>query len=73
LWISSTPGTAPSLVVRIGDSFSVGGVARTVSSFALFSASPTTTGARRSFNSIGELVFKLTFTDGSSGIFKYRF
>lgn len=73
LWIASTPASTPALVIRKGDSFSVRGVAKTISSFTLFSASPTTSGARRSFNSIGELIFKLSFTDGSSGIFIHQF
>lgn len=73
LWIASTPASTPALFIREGDSFSVGGIAKTISSFTLFTASPTTSGARRSFNSVGELIFKLSFTDGSSGIFVHQF
>ena len=72
LWISITPTTEPTLVIRKGDSFSVGGVPKTVSSFDIFTSSTQTTGVKRSFNSIGELILKVTFTDGSTGIFTYQ-
>jgi len=69
LWSSPSPGAPPVLVVRTGDSLDIGGVAKTVSAIGIFSPSPSTAGAVRGFNSLGRLAFKLTFIDGSSGIF----
>jgi len=71
LWATPAPGEEPVLVIRIGDSFSVGGVAKTVSAIGVFSASANTAGAGRSFNAFGDLILKLTFTDKSSGLFAY--
>jgi hypothetical protein len=47
------------------------GVAKTVSAIGVFSSSANTAGAARNFNAIGDLILKLTFTDGSSGLFTY--
>lgn len=71
LWAAPAPGEEPVLVIRVGDSFSVGGVAKTVSAIGVFSSSANTAGAGRSFNAFGDLILKLTFTDGSSGLFAY--
>jgi len=60
------------LIIRTGDSFVVGGVTKTISKFSVYSASAATTGAQRSFNALGDVIFLLTFTDGTSGLFKYE-
>ena len=71
LWVAPAPGEEPVLVIRVGDSFSVDGVAKTVSAIGVFSSSASTAGAGRSFNAYGDLIFKLTFTDKSAGLFTY--
>jgi hypothetical protein len=71
LWAAPVSGGEPVLIVRIGDSLTVGGVVKTIASFSVFSASPNTPGAGRHFNAAGDLVFRLVFTDKSSGIFRY--
>ena len=71
LWAAPVPGEQPALVIRVGDSFSVGGVAKTVSTIGVFSSSTNTAGAGRSFNAFGDLILKLTLTDKSSGLFTY--
>jgi hypothetical protein len=71
-WAASEPGSSPSLIIRTGDSFVVGGVTKTISKFSVYSASAATAGARRSFNALGDVIFVLTFTDGTSGLFKYE-
>ena len=71
LWAAPAPGEEPVLVIRVGDSFSVGGVAKTVSAIGVFASSANTAGVARSLNAFGDLILKLTFTDGSSGLFTY--
>ena len=71
-WAASDPGDSPSLIIRTGDSFAVGGQTKTISTMSVYSASTATAGARRSFNILGDVIFLLTFTDGSSGLFKYE-
>jgi len=71
-WAASEPGSSPSLIIRTGDSFAVGGVTKTISKFSVYSASTATAGASRSFNALGDVQFLLTFTDGTSGLFKYE-
>jgi hypothetical protein len=72
LWSSPAPGESPVLVVRTGDSFHVGGVAKTVSAIGIFSPAANTAGAGRGADPFGNLVFRLTFTDNTSGIFGFK-
>jgi hypothetical protein len=71
VWAASTSGANPKLVVRTGNSLSVGGAVKTISSFDLFSASSVTEGVGRTINSDGDIILKLNFTDKSSGLFRY--
>ena len=71
VWASSTSGANPKLVVRTGNSLSVGGAGKTISSFDFFSASSVTDGVGRTINSDGKIILKLNFTDKSSGLFRY--
>jgi hypothetical protein len=71
LWSSPSPGAPPVLVVRTGDSFTVGGAAKTVSAIGIFSPAANTAGAGRGSNAFGNLAFRLTFTDKTSGIFVF--
>jgi hypothetical protein len=71
VWAASTSSANPKLVVRTGNSLSVGGAGRTISSFDFFSASSVTEGVGRTINSDGDIILKLNFTDKSSGLFRY--
>ena len=71
VWAASTSGANPKLVVRTGNSLSVGGAGKTISSFDFFSASSATEGVGRTVNSDGKIILKLNFTDKSSGLFRY--
>jgi hypothetical protein len=71
VWAASSTGANPKLVIRTGNSLSVGGAGKTISSFDLFSASSATEGVGRTINSDGDIILKLNFTDKSSGLFRY--
>jgi hypothetical protein len=71
LWATEAPGDTPELIVRKGDSFTVGSSPKTVSDIQIFNPSPSTAGSGRHMNALGDLVFKITFTDGSSGLFYF--
>lgn len=71
LWATEAPGDTPELIVRKGDSFTVGSSPKTVSDIQIFNPSPSTAGSSRHMNALGDLVFKITFTDGSSGLFYF--
>jgi hypothetical protein len=71
VWVASASGANPKLVVRTGNSLSVGGAGKTISSFDFFSASSVTDGVGRTMNSDGDMILKLNFTDKSSGLFRY--
>jgi len=57
--------------VRKGDAFTVGSAPKTVSDIQIFNTNPSTAGASRHMNALGDLIFKITFTDGSSGLFYF--
>jgi hypothetical protein len=71
VWAASSTGANPKLVVRTGNSLSVGGAGKTISSFDFFSASSATEGVGRTVNSDGDFILKLNFTDKSSSLFRY--
>ena len=71
VWAASTSGANPKLVVRTGNSLSVGGAGKTISSFNFFSASSATEGVGRTINFDGDIILKLNFTDKSSSLFRY--
>lgn len=71
VWAASSTGANPKLVVRTGNSLSVGGAGKTISSFDFFSASSATEGVGRTVNSDGDIILKLNFTDESSSLFRY--
>jgi hypothetical protein len=71
LWAAEAPGDTPELIVRKGDSFTVGSSPKTISDILIFNPSTETAGAARHMNALGDLIFKITFTDGSSGIFRF--
>jgi hypothetical protein len=71
VWAASTAGANPKLVVRTGNSLSVGGAGKTIFSYDFTSASSATEGVGRTINSDGDIILKLNFTDKSSGLFRY--
>ena len=71
LWATEAPGDTPELIVRKGDSFTVGSSPKTISDILIFNSSTETAGAARHMNTLGDLIFKITFSDGSSGIFRF--
>jgi sugar lactone lactonase YvrE len=71
VWAASTAGANPKLIVRTGNSLSVGGAVKTIFSYDFFSASSVTEGVGRTINSDGDIILKLNFTDKSSGLFRY--
>lgn len=71
LWAAEAPGDTPELIVRKGDSLLVGSLPKTIADIMIFNPSADTAGAARHMNALGDLVFKITFTDGSSGLFLY--
>jgi hypothetical protein len=71
LWAAEAPGVSPELILRKGDSFQVGSSLKTVSEILVFNQPAATAGAVRHLNAFGDLIFKITFTDGSSGIFRF--
>jgi hypothetical protein len=71
VWAASTAGANPKLIVRTGNSLSVGGAVKTIFSYDFVSASSVTEGVGRTINSDGDIILKLNFTDKSTGLFRY--
>jgi hypothetical protein len=71
LWTAVADGTNPMLVARTGNSLSVGGFGKVISSFDLFSSTPVTVGAGRTINANGDIILKLNFSDKTSAIYRY--
>jgi len=71
LWAVPAPGETPELILRKGDSFTAGGVTRTVAEILIFNSTAENAGATRHINSSGDLIFKINFTNGSSGLFGF--
>jgi hypothetical protein len=71
VWSVSTSDDIRKLVVKTGNSLSVGGTGKIISSFDFFSASSVTDGVGRTINSYGDMILKLNFTDKCSGLFRY--
>lgn len=70
LWTASSVGANPNLIVRTGNSLSVGSEVKTIFSFDFVSASLVTDGVGRSINADGDVIMKLNFLDKSSGLFR---
>jgi len=64
IWAQDSSGALKQLI-RKGDGLTVNGKAKTVSALTIFSAPANATGQTRHFNDAGDLVYKITFTDGS--------
>lgn len=73
IWATDPDGVV-TLIARFGDLFDVNNDPliddfKTISALSLFNISGEETGRPSSFNNIGQLTFRLGFTDGSEGIF----
>lgn len=69
LWVQSDAGELE-LIARVGDAFEVhAGDVRYISSLAFAGGSKYASGQSGGFNDAGDVLFRATFTDGSSGIF----
>jgi hypothetical protein len=74
LWAVGTNGQL-NLVARKGDVLVVdsNNDLKTVASLSIFSTSTATAGQTRSFNNAGDLVYKVTFTDGTQSLYQVVF
>jgi hypothetical protein len=70
LWTAAADGTNPILVARTGNSLSVGGSGKVISSFDLFSSTSATEGVGRTINADGDAILKLNFSDKTSAIYR---
>ncbi len=66
IWAVNTSGVLTQ-IIRTGDALTVNGSVKTVSALAIFNAPPASTGQTRHFNNPGDLIYKATFTDSTSG------
>jgi hypothetical protein len=70
LFYTALEQPGPNLIVRTGQEFDIGGgVFKTVSGIGLMEISNARDGRAAQINDNGEAVFRLTFSDGSQGIF----
>jgi hypothetical protein len=70
LFYASIDEAQPSLIVRTGQDFDIGGGnSRTISDIGLVEMSSPWDGRASQLNDAGQATFNLTFTDGSQGIF----
>ena len=69
IWIQDATGVLKQ-AIRKGDRLTVSGTTKTVSVLTIFNAPVNATGQARHFNNAGDLLFKVSFTDGSSAIVK---
>jgi len=67
IWAVDTAGTLKQ-IIRTGESLAVNGLAKTLSSLSIFNVPSASAGQTRHFNNPGDLIYKVTFTDGSPGI-----
>jgi len=66
IWAVDTNGILKQ-VIRTGDGLTVNGTAKVISALSIFNAPKTATGQTRHFNNPGDLTYKATFTDKSTG------
>jgi hypothetical protein len=55
-------------IIRTGEGLTVNGSPKIVSALTIFNAPGASTGQTRHFNNPGDLIYKVTFTDGSTSI-----
>ncbi len=71
LWAQNSSGNLV-LVARTGNSLSIGGNPKTISSLEVFSSASANEGVGCSANAAGDILIKLKFTDTTSALFKYK-
>lgn len=64
IWAVDTAGVLKQ-ILRKGDGLTVGGHAKIISTLGIFTPPTSATGQTRHFNNPGDLLYKVTFTDGS--------
>ena len=72
IWAQDTNGVLKQ-IIRKGDGLTVNGKAVAVSALTIFSAPATATGQTRHFNSAGDILYKASFSDGSTAIIQSVF
>jgi len=55
-------------VIRTGSHLTINSITKTVSTVTIFTAPPSETGQTRHFNNNGDLLYKVSFTDGTTSI-----
>ena len=69
LWAVNTAGV-PRLIVRKGSPMTLDATQKTVAAIVIFDGASEVTSQSRSFNRSGDLIYRLTFTDGTQGLFE---
>jgi hypothetical protein len=67
IWAVGTDGVLRQ-IIRAGEALSINGSPKTVSTITIFNAPTASEGQTRHFNSSGGLIYKITFTDGTTSI-----
>jgi hypothetical protein len=67
IWAVGTDGVMRRILCK-GDSLSVNGAMKTISTLSIFNAPAASTGQSRHFGNAGGLLYKVTFTDGSNSV-----
>jgi hypothetical protein len=67
IWAVGTNGLLTQ-IIRTGEALSINGSPKTISGLTIFNAPIASTGQTRHFNSSGDLIYKIIFTDGSTSI-----
>jgi hypothetical protein len=70
LFYANVDGSDPQLIVRTGQDFDIGGgIFKTISDIGLLEMATPWDGRGAQINDAGQVVFNLSFTDGSQGVF----
>jgi len=69
IWAQGVAGTLKRLI-RTGDTLTVGGTPKSVSALTVFNTPASATGQARHLNAFGNILCKVSFSDGSSGFAK---
>lgn len=69
IWLVDSTGTIH-LIARTGDALLINGMPKIVSKLSLFTSTAGTNGQSRSFNQIGDLIYKVIFTDKTQTVWR---
>jgi hypothetical protein len=67
IWAVGTDGLLTQ-IIRTGEALDVNGTSKIISGLTIFNAPSASTGQTRHFNQPGDLIYKVSFTDGSTSI-----